>query len=231
MCSGGGSGQGGNGQDDRDVSGNEKELSKELGISNYSDRKLNGLESPNIHEGEKEIELPTHVEEGHDFPPKRNLLQTFFDKYDDLPLPLKVGANVITGGMSETAHKALLGGNIINKGIDQINNPTMGVPDSGAYGNLSQAFNNTGSPHRKSVGTPNLGTSTQGGWGKSLTTGIDMGGLSQPMGDMHWGTNTSPTSGTIGQNIIAGTKTGLIDPISGLAIKKDKNEGFGKGFN
>ena len=233
MCGGGGAGSGSNGDDMRSY---EEVETPAIGPASWNNDTVTTTVSPKTPEGPFD-------NTGHFPPPKRNIIQKVFDTYDDMNPLMKVGANLLTGGLPEGYQKAFTIGNVLNKAndyaiddaseneIDRVRGLSMYDNALDASSNLSEAFSNMGNPLGKSVSPPSLGTSAEGGWGKSLTTGVSIGGSVSPMGGMNWGTNGSATSGTIGQNIIAGSKSGLIDPISGLAVQKDTNGGFGKGFN
>jgi len=175
---------------------------------------------------------------------KRNIIQKTFDAYDDMHPALKIGTNVLTAGMNEGLAKALTIGNVINKTNDEIKrgeikNEDLGVHQIGKYGTTQpNTYSGGPNPHSDIDLASNLGTSINTGteqlnnattgWGKSL---LDSSTLGASLHGGKLGTNNMLSSGTIGQNIISGTKRGLIDPISGLEIKSRNLDEFGKGFN
>ena len=174
---------------------------------------------------------------------KRNIVKKGLDHYDNMNPVLKFGIDVLSGGQLKTANKVLKVGNVLNKAHDRWK---LGLPPSGMGGNKfpiqgsgsDKTYSGAPSAHSDINLTSDLGTSINtgtdqlkggaGGWGQSL---LDSNTLGTSSRGGNLGTNNMVGSGTIGQNIISGTKRGLIDPISGLEIKNRNLDEFGKGFN
>jgi len=58
-------------------------------------------------------------------PKKRNLIQKTFDTYNRQSIPVKILANILSGGAPEIYQKTFQAGNVINRGIDRLNNPYL----------------------------------------------------------------------------------------------------------